>query len=165
MAKQPGKGDIESQLDRLGELLNELTESRREAFFEWIKEGDEAEGHPPGSKSPPPPGSACDPPLQGHVRLVGPRRSTSVAISEPLLAALKEYFTAQGVRLSISALVELLIWQFLGSPTELVEKTPQAYRPRGVNVKDPLDEEFLTSITDQCLNTMLGESPSDKETE
>ncbi len=151
MAKQSGKGDIESQLDRLGQLLDELPEGRREAFFKWIEEADPT---PPGATQAPQVASPGAAPSQGAIRLVGKKRSTSVALSEPLLSALKEYSLHQGTRLSISALVEFLIWQFLGSPTDLIDKTLQAYRPRGVNVRDPMNDMFLEEIGNQCIEAL-----------
>ena len=154
MARHTGKGDIESQLGRLDEALKKMPADRRAAFFRMLEEGEDRMDTPPGGKRPTPLAKVERPVLQGAVRLAGKKRSTSVAISEPLLAALKQYSLEQGTRLSISALVELLIWQFLGSPTELIEKTPQAYKPRGVNVKDPMDAMFLEDIGNQCFEVI-----------
>jgi len=155
MAKQSGKGDIGSQLDRLGQLLDELPEGRREAFFKWIEEADPT---PPGGKSPPQVVRPEAAPSHGAIRLAGKRRSTSIAISEPLLERLKEYSLDQGIRLSISALIELLVWQFLGSPSDLLERLPQAYRPRAA--KDP-EDDFMTALTMKSVNTILGELDND----
>lgn len=159
MASNTGQGDIGAQLERLGKLLNELPDSRREAFFKWIED---EEPTPPGGKSPPQDTSGLGLPTAGAVRLAGKKKSTSVAISELLLIALKQHFLDNGIRLSISALVELLLWQFLGCPDGLIEKLPQGYRPRAP--RD--DDDLMAALIQQSMNIMIGgndEKDSDEE--
>lgn len=159
MADQTDKNDIGSQLDRFGQLLNELPEGRREAFFKWIEEADPT---PPVGKSAPQVAPASGLPSHGAIRLLGPRRTTSVALSEPLKAALKQYATDQGIRLSMSAIVELLIWQFLGQPRELIQEVPIPRRPRSASMPDegPTQADILAQWTELSVNKII-EEPND----
>lgn len=150
MASNTGQGDIGAQLERLGKLLDDLPDSRREAFFKWVEKEDPA---PPGGKLAPQDTSSSGLPTAGAIRLAGKKKSTSVAISELLLIALKQHFLDNGIRLSISALVELLLWQFLGCPYGLIEKLPQGYRPRA----NRDDDDLMTALIEQSMNIMVGE--------
>lgn len=150
MAGHTSQGDIKSQLNRLGALLSALPESRREAFFNWLREGDSA----PMGKAAPSFRKSYGPSPPPVIRLIGPRRSTSVALSEPLLVALRDYSTKQGIRLSMSALVEFLIWQFLGEPDELIERKPTARSSQGTIPKDLQEEKFASKAVNEFLTEL-----------
>jgi hypothetical protein len=136
MASNTDNSDIEKQLRRLGEKLSSLSEDRLEAFFDSLGEED----------------SSVKPALA--VKLKGPRISTAISISRPLLDKLKRYMAENGVRSSVSAVVEYLVWEYLDCPDELIEKTPRVNRPRGTSVRDPQNKKFFQGEVSECLNDL-----------
>ncbi len=93
-------------MSRLGQVLENLDSERFEAFLSWLESGE----------------------FTGQVesvRIKGPKKISSVAISEPLLNLVREEMRAQGVK-SLSSLVESLLWEYASRPPELVE----TYKPK-----------------------------------
>lgn len=136
MASNTDYSDVEKQLRRLGEKLSSLSEDRLEAFFDSLGEED----------------STVKPALA--VKLKGPRISTAISISRPLLDKLKRYMAENGVRSSVSAVVEYLVWEYLDCPDELIEKTPRANRSRGTQAKDPQDDKFSKSVVSEFFDDL-----------
>lgn len=136
MASNTDNSDIEKQLRRLGEKLSSLPEDRLEAFFDRLGEED----------------SGVKPALA--VKLKGPRVSTAISISRPLLDELKRYMAEKGVRSSVSAVVEYLVWEYLDCPDKLIEKTPRVNRPCGTSVSDPQNEKSSQGEVNECLNDL-----------
>ena len=136
MAGNTDNSDIEKQLRRLGEKLSTLSEDRLEAFFDRL-----------GAEE-----NVVKPALA--VKLKGPRISTAISISRPLLEKLKRYMAENGVRSSVSAVVEYLVWEYLDCPDELIEKTPRVNRPRGTSPRDPQNEKFSLDVVNECSNDL-----------
>ena len=88
---------------RLEQKLNEMDSNRLEDFFSWLEHGDWTDR---GIVS---------------VKIKGPRRISSIAISEPLLEVVRAQMTEQGVK-SLSGLIEMLLWNYAGQDPELVER-------------------------------------------
>lgn len=99
------KGGVMAQLEA---RLQTLEPERFEAFLEWV--GTEQWG-----------------PRPLHlVRFKGEKVKSSIAVSGLLLEAAKQEAQAQGFSHGISTLIEFLLWDYLGKPSNLVETEPKA---------------------------------------
>lgn len=104
-------------MEQLEARLQELEPERFGAFLDWISKGEWG-------------------PKDIHlVKLKGPKVKTSITMSEPLLQAAIMEAESQGFSLGVSSLLEFMVWDFLGRPTELVET---GLRGRGILRKPPL---------------------------
>ena len=101
-------------MQRLEQALMKMDPDRLEDFFSWLESGD-----------------WTDREIQS-VRIMGPRRITSMGLSIPLIEHLKPIMKEQGIK-SLSGLCEMLLWNFAGQPAELVEKHKPMRKPRPDN--------------------------------
>ncbi len=120
------KGGVMAQLEA---RLQEMEPERFEAFLEWV--GTEQWG-----------------PRPLHlVRFQGEKVKSSIAVSGLLLEAAKQEAQAQGFTHGISTLIEYLLWDYLGKPSNLVETEP---RPKPTRKPKAKKEPFfgLGDLTD-----------------
>lgn len=146
MERNTDNTDIEQVLRRLGEKLSSLSDEKLEAFFDKLFDGD-------------------DKPTMA-VKLKGPRISTAISISKPLLQKLKRYMETTGIRSSVSAVVEYLVWQYLGEPVDLIETAPRVNKSRGTRVNNAdmdSSSDFIAVITDKSVISILESEDDDRD--
>ena len=136
--------DIENVLRLLGKKLSSMSEDNLEAFFDKLFSSDNGVVK-----------SAL------AVKLKGPRVITAVNISRPLLDELKQHMVENGIRSSVSSVVEFLVWDYLGCPDELIEKAPRRNkrrgRPPGIGPA-PTEADILANWTEAAVNKIIEES-------
>lgn len=111
MAGDPGNQNSGGGImQRLELALEQMDPERLEHFFSWLEHGDWTDRE------------------IVSVRIRGPRRISSIAISEPLLEVVREQMKEQSIK-SLSALIEMLLWNYTGQDPGLVEKHKPKRKP------------------------------------
>lgn len=127
------------RMARLEAALQQLEPDRFEDFCRWV-----AEGQWTDSRS------------FNLARFKGAKVKTSISVSEDLLTEVIKRADQQGLKVSISTLLESLMWDFLGRPADLVETkhVRRPRRPRTSADEDPLGASTLTELLGDFLKNV-----------